>query len=277
MITAVVSRKGGVGKTTTSVNLAAALAGIGKRVLLVDLDAQGSASLSLGVARSAMAPSSADIVLRSTPARDTVRRTRIPGLDLVTASADLASADQTLGMVAGRELILRRALAPIAAEYDFILLDCPSSLSLLPINALLASDNFILPVVPHYLASEGVANLLSTVRRLRGRFGHETGLLGIVLTMVDYRTRTCRQNVDSIRAQYREGVFAIEIRINTRLAEAPGAGKTIFEYDATATGARAYRLLAAEVLIRVTSSHRLGAVGPRFAAGAPATAGDPVR
>ena len=259
MITAVVSKKGGVGKTTTSVNLAAALAGIGKRVLLIDLDAQGSASLSLGVARSAMAPSSADVVLRSTPVRDTIRDTRIRGLDLVTASADLASADQTLGMVSGRELLLRRALKPISHRYDFIILDCPSSLSLLPINALLASDNFILPVVPHYLASEGVANLLETARRLRSRFGYETSLLGIVLTMVDYRTKACRENVDALRATYRQGIFAIEIRINTRLAEAPGAGRTIFEYDPAATGARAYRLLAAETLIRATSSHRLEA------------------
>ena len=118
-------------------------------------------------------------------------------------------------------------------------------------------------MVPHYLASEGVANLLLTARRLRSRFGHESSLLGIVLTMVDYRTRACRDNVDAIRSQYRDGVFAIEIRVNTRLAEAPGAGKTIFEYDGTATGARAYRLLAAETLIRVTSRRRLEApAGP---------------
>lgn len=256
MITATVSRKGGVGKTTTSVNLAAALAGIGKRVLLIDLDSQASASLSLGVPRSALVPSSADVILRSAPVSETIRPTRTPGLDLVTCSSDLSSADQTLSMVPGRELRLQQALREVDEEYDFILLDCPSSLSLMPINALLAADNFIVPVVPQYLASEGVRNLLSTVDRLYERFGHKTDLLGIVLTMVDYRTRANRVNVDGIRREYREQVFAVEIRTNIRLAEAPGEGQTIFEHDLNATGAKAYRLLAAEVLIRAASQGR---------------------
>jgi chromosome partitioning protein len=220
MITAVVSKKGGVGKTTTSVNLAAALAGIGKRVLLLDLDSQASASLSMGVPRSQLAPSTADIILRHAPVEELVRETRIPGLHIIPASADLSTADQTLGMVSGRELILHRALAPIKPLFDFIV-----------------------PVVPHFLAWEGVSNLVSTVSRLYERLGRRTDLLGIVLTMVDYRTKAARTNVDAIRGKYRDHVFAIEIRTNTRLAEAPENGQTIFEYDSAATGARAYRPL----------------------------------
>lgn len=256
MITALVSKKGGVGKTTTTVNLAAALAGIGKKVLLIDLDAQSSASLSLGVPRALMRPSSADVLLNGRPVEETIRRTRTRRLDLVTASADLGALDQTMGTSPERERLLEKALVGLDSSYDFVLLDCPSSLSLVPINALVASDNFIVPVVPHFLASEGVANLLSTAERLYERHGRRTELLGIVLTMVDYRTRLNRTNVDQLREQYRSKVFAIEIRTNIRLAEAPAAGQTIFEYDPLASGAKAYRLLAAELLIRATSLRR---------------------
>ena len=253
MITAVVSRKGGVGKTTTSVSLAAALAKIGKRVLLIDLDSQASASLSLGVSRDDLAPSSADLLLRSVPVRETLRRTRVQGLDLITASADLGSVDHTLGFLPNKELRLRGALAGISDFYDFVLLDCPSSLSLGPINALVAADNFLVPVVPQYLASEGVRNLLATVDRLYQRFGNRIDLLGLVMTMVDYRTRANRETVEAIRQEYASRVFAIEIRTNIRLAEAPGHGKTIFEYDPECPGAKAYRLLAAELLIRASA------------------------
>ncbi len=250
MITAVVSKKGGVGKTTTAVSLAAALAGIGRRVLLVDLDSQASASLSLGVPRSELGPSSADALLGSMPFGRVVRRTRIAGLDLVTASADLSSAEKFLVAQPRAETRLRTALHSISNFYDFVLIDCPSSLSLLPLNALVAADNFIIPVVPHFLAIEGLRNVLSLTARLYERFGTRTALLGIVLTMVDYRTRTNRDNVESIRREFGAMVFAIEIRTNIRLAEAPASGRTIFEFDGESTGAKAYRLLAAETLIR---------------------------
>ena len=253
MITAVVSRKGGVGKTTTSVSLAAALAKIGKRVLLIDLDSQASASLSLGVSRYDLAPSSADLLLRSVPIREVLRRTRVKGLDLITASSDLGSVDHSLGFLPNKELRLQSSLAGISDYYDFVLLDCASAVSLGPTNALVAADNFLVPVVPQYLASEGVRNLLATVDRLSERFGHRTDLLGLVLTMVDYRTRANRETVEAIRREYGSRVFAIEIRTNIRLAEAPGHGQTIFEYDGECPGAKAYRLLAAELLIRASS------------------------
>jgi len=250
VITAVVSRKGGVGKTTTAVNLAGALAGIGKRVLLVDLDSQASASLSLGVRRNALAPSIADALFHHEALADTVRTTGVDGLDLVTASADLASFDVDFATDPKRELQLTRALSGIQRDYDFVFLDCPSSLSLLPINALVAAHGYIAPVVPNHLSLIGLPNLLATVARLYRRFDKRTELLGIVPTLVDYRLRSHRDHIEAIRRQYGPQVFAIEIRVNTRLAEAPAHGKTVFEFDSKSTGARAYRLLAAEILMR---------------------------
>lgn len=274
MITALVSKKGGVGKTTTCVNLAASLASIGKKVLVVDLDSQASASLSLGLERARLAPSVADVLLHSMPVGEAIRPTRTAGLDVLPASSDLNGYETLMANKPDRERWLRRRLRPAEGFYDFILLDCPSSLSLLPLSALVASDNYILPVVPQFLAIEGVRNLLPTAERLQERFGSRTELLGIVLTIVDYRTRANRVNADSIRARYGNSVFAIEIRTNIRLAEAPGEGKTIFEYDPHCPGAKAYRLLAAEMLIRASQLRR-GPVRPPEAAPRPTTGAAP--
>jgi chromosome partitioning protein len=256
MITALISKKGGVGKTTTCVNLAAALAGIGKKVLVVDLDSQASASLSLGVPRENLAPSIADVLIHSMPVGEAIRPTRTGGLDILPASSDLTGFDAIMASQPRKELVLGKRLRDAQGFYDFILLDCPSSLSLLPISALVAADNYILPVVPQYLALEGVRNLLPTADRLCQRFGKRTDLLGIVLTIVDYRTRANRSNIDMIRGEFGNSVFAIEIRTNIRLAEAPAEGKTIFEFDRSCAGAKAYRLLAAETLIRASQLGR---------------------
>ncbi|HEY6324684.1 MAG TPA: ParA family protein [Thermoanaerobaculia bacterium] len=254
MIIALISRKGGVGKTTTAVNLSAALARSGKRVLLVDLDSQASASLSLGVDRGALAPSVADVLAGGMAVGQAVRETAIAGLHLVTASVDLVHADADLARSRGREGRLRAALAPLAGAYDFIFLDCPPSLSLLPVNAVVASDAFLAPVVPQFLAASGIPNLLAAAQRVAWDAGVRTRPLGVLLTMVDYRTRATRETIDLIRGELGSLVFAIEIRVNTRLAEAPRAGQTIFQFDPTATGAAAYQLLAEELLLRLSGA-----------------------
>ena len=251
MITAVLNRKGGVGKTTTAVNIAAAVAAQGYKVLLIDLDSQASTSHSLGVPRWALAPSSADVLLNATPAMEAVRATRVMGLHLMTASTDLSSFDRELSILPNREGRLHTALRPIRNRYDYIFIDCPSVSSLAPLNALVAADYYIVPVVPHYLAIEGIRNLCASADRLLARLGVPTRLLGIVLTMVDYRAKATRQNVAQLREEFGNSVFAIEIRTNIRLAEAPAAGKTIFEFDDSSSGADAYRLVADEFLMRI--------------------------
>jgi len=256
MILALMNNKGGVAKTTTAVNLAAALAGRSYHVLLIDLDNQGGASASLGVARTDRSPSLADVLLDNVPLRQVIRPMSLTGLDLVTGSMTLANVDIILGDVKGRERCLQQALMPVRSDYDFILLDCPPSLSLLPLNALVACDAFIVPITPHYLALEGLANLLEAIVRLKTGIGITPVLLGIVLTLVDSRAKATRDVIDRIRGQYGSLVFSTQIHVNVRLAEAPAFGQSIFTYDATATGAEAYRSLADEVLTRYQQALR---------------------
>jgi len=268
MITAVVSRKGGVGKTTTAVCMAAALAEAGRRVLLVDLDSQASASLSLGVPRAALAPSIADVLMWGTPLREAIRPTAAPGLDLVTASADLGSADLELGTYRERETRLAAVLDRVGREYEFVFLDCPPGLPLLAINALAAADAFVVPVSPHFLALTGIDSLLAAAERIRAHHNRRLAFAGLVLTLVDYRSNETRKNVDLLRQRYGERVFAVEVRVNIRLAEAPAAAQTIFQYDSSAPGAEAYRLVAEEFLLRTVVIRQGEEV-----AGAPITTG----
>lgn len=250
MILAFLSKKGGVGKTTSAVSLSAALARMGFRVLLGDLDSQASASLSVGLERADLGRSMSDVLLGDLPAEAAIHVTSTPRLEIIPASADLISADMELGSLRNKELRLATRLAPIAERYDFILLDCPPSLTLLPINALVAAQGIVVPVSPQYLAWAGLENLLDAAARISARAGARTRLLGLLLTMVDYRLKAAQENVEALRERYGSKVFNVEIRTNVRLAEAPGAGRPIFEYAPEATGAKAYALLAEELLYR---------------------------
>jgi chromosome partitioning protein len=249
--TAVVSAKGGVGKTTTAVNLGAALASRGLNVLVVDLDCQASASLSLGLKRHQLAPSAADVLLRNEAAGSAVRPTRLSGLWVLPASADLASVEGDLANLRLKERVLARALAPMRERFDHIVIDCPPGMGLLSRNALVAADTFLVPVMPHFLAVEGLENLVQAVARLDFRCQTRTPLVGIVATMVDVRLRTVKQFLETIRTSFGQSVFCVEVRTNARLAEAPALGSTIFEHDPTSVGAEGHRLLAEEFLLRL--------------------------
>jgi chromosome partitioning protein len=253
VIVALVNNKGGVGKTTTAVNLAAVLAERHGPVLLVDLDSQASASVSLGVDRHDLVPSVAQALLYRQPIERAIRRSGIDQLDLLTGSLELASTDVALAEVPNREHCLRSVLDQVRDRYDLILLDTPPSLSLLGINALAACDAFVVPVVPQYLALEGLVSFLDSVETLTERLKLKLEFGGVMLTMVDPRSKAAREISELIRGQYRHRVFHTEIPLNVRLAEAPSFGRTILSYAPRSAPADAYRRAAGELLTRLAS------------------------
>jgi len=251
VVLSLVNNKGGVGKTTTAVNLSASLASDGGRVLLVDLDGQGSASRSLGLDREDLYPGVAEAMLEGLSLREAVKGSYIPGLDVLAGSMNLVSTDVFLADVEGREFVLRSALEPALEDYDFIVMDCPTSLGLLTVNALTSSHYIILPVTPDYLGFEGLLNLMEAVDMTREGVGKAAGLLGIVLTLADYRVRVTKDIGEMIRSRFGRLVFNTEIRVNVKLKEAPSHGRSIFDYDGGSRGADDYRRLSAEVQNRI--------------------------
>lgn len=243
MVIAIFNNKGGVGKTTTAVNLAAGLAASKEKTVLVDLDSQGSASLHLGFTRDQSVPSLGSILDGDQTVAEAVRPTGIENLALLPACPTLASFDMDMAGHDKRETLITDLLKPLRAQYQWIVLDCPPSFSLLTHNALLACDQFLVPVEPGYLALEGLAALLQRL---------ETGptrskLLGILPTMVDYRNRLTKEVLELLRGHFKELVTETEIRVNVRLAEASSFGKSIFEYDKRCQGTKNYRALVREM------------------------------
>jgi chromosome partitioning protein len=249
-VIAVVNQKGGVGKSTTSVNLGAALAEAGKRVLVVDLDPQGNASTGMGIDHSQREVSTYQVLTAGVPAEDAIVDTATPNLSAIPSTIDLAGAEIELVSQFSREMRLSRALDPIKAAYDFVILDCPPSLGLLTVNALTASTELIVPIQCEYYALEGLGQLLRNVRLVQQNVNPRLRLSGIVLTMYDSRTKLAEQVVEEVRRYFGSRVYDTVIPRTVRLSEAPGYGQPITTYDPTSKGAQCYRALAGEVLER---------------------------
>lgn len=248
---ALINNKGGVGKTTTAVHLAGGLSRQGKDVLLIDLDAQASASLSLGCERGELEPSVATLLYREVSPEEVIRRAPGADLDIITGSEKLQSADIRLAGEYGREKILADVLEKLEPNYDMVILDCPPSLALLPVNAIVAADWFIIPVEPHYLALEGVGSMLDTVHSIRQQIGDAAELLGIVVTRADFRAKATEQAIEMLREEHGDKVFETVVRGNVRVAEATSFGTTVFEHAPSSTGAEAYQSLTKEVMSRI--------------------------
>lgn len=255
---AIMNQKGGVGKTTTSVNLSAALAASGKRVLLIDLDPQAHASLHLGLTFEKGFASVYDVLVKDL-SLDSVRRQAGENLWLVPAHLDLAAADFELASTLGREKILADKIAEDAMEFDYIIIDCPPSLGVLTLNALVAAEEVIIPLQPHFLALHGLSKLLETIELVAKRLNGKLRVSGVVLCLYDGHTTLANDVRDDVKAFFgaNEGrpaawrnvvVFDTNIRRNIRLAEAPSYGQSIFDYDPKSNGAEDYRALAREVL-----------------------------
>jgi chromosome partitioning protein len=245
--------KGGCGRTTVAVNLAAALATAKRRVLLVDLDSSASASVWCGVSRRNLRPSAASCLLDKFPLVRAIRQTDTPHFDLVSGSIELANADVALSAQRGRELAVRRLLERANDHYDLILIDCPPGLSLLGINAIVAADALVVPVTAEPLCVEGLGPAIATIDRVRTRIGSHSRVLGILLTMVEPSRRNSRELCDRVRAEFRDAVFHTELRWTRALADAPGSRKNVFAFAPRSSSVDAFRRLAGEVLQRLPS------------------------
>jgi chromosome partitioning protein len=249
-ILAIVNQKGGVGKTTTTVNLATALAAVNKKVLVIDFDPQGNASTGLGIENNNREITSYDLVLSDVPLDEATQKSAVPNLSVVPATIDLSGAEIEMVSLMKREFRLKEALARSDIQYDYVLIDCPPSLGLLTLNALVAADAVLIPLQCEFYALEGVSHLMRTVELVRNNLNAELEIQGVVLTMYDRRNKLTEQIENDVRGYFGEQVYSAVIPRNVRMSEAPSHGKPALIYDMNCAGSKAYIQLASELLKR---------------------------
>ena len=245
-VIAVLNQKGGVGKTTTTINLAASIAKTGKSVLVIDLDPQANATSGLAIDKTTLNSSIYNVLVSNANISDSIIDSHIDNLRILPATTSLAAAEQELVSVLARETVLKQAISQLS--YDYIFIDCPPSLGLLSINALVASDSVLIPVQTEFYALEGLGLLMQTIQRIQVGLNPGLKLLGVVMTMVDSRNALSGQVISEVKKHFGDFVFNTQIPRNVRLAEAPSFGKTVFEHDKWSKGARAYKALSKEVM-----------------------------